>query len=458
MNKNHKKLTTEKVSKLLFKQAAPATIGLLVLSFYYIVDTIFVGRGVGTLGITGVIVTTPIMTIIGGLSFTLGVGGASIISRALGAKKKEYAEEIFGTLLVSLISFGLLLILICFIFMDPLLVLFGASEATLPYAKTYLSVLLSGLIFFVFAGAMNNIIRAEGNAKFAMIVMILSAVINGFLDYVFIICLSIGMVGAALATIIAEFSAALAILIYFYSKKSIIRIHFKHLKIKFKHLKNIVSVGSATFIRNVGNSIILILLNNALLFYGGDISIAAYGIISRIFMFGIMPIIGITQGLQPIIGYNFGARKYHRAKKTMIQSITYASIISVLVFVVYMIFLGPIISIFTDDAELIKLTLKAAKIVLITLPIIGFQIIIGGVYQALGKAFSALFVSLLRQIILIIPLLLILPKFFGLYGVFYSRPVADILSAIVCVFLVINEFRIFNKKINATKQEKNAKA
>lgn len=441
MSGYHKRLESEKIPKLLFQQSLPATIGLLVMSLYNVADTIFIGHSVGTLGIAGLAIAFPIQMIVMALAQTVGIGSSSIISRALGSKNFKKAEQVLGNFFSLSMLIGLLLTVVGLLFTKPILSLFGATETILPYAAEYMSTIFLGTLFIFFAMGGNSIIRAEGNAKFAMMVMMMSAGVNVVLDPIFIFGLDMGIKGAAIATVIAQFSAAACAVYYFATGRSGVYIHFKNLALKLRTVKEIFAIGAASLGRHVAGSAMAIVINHSLAIYGGDIAIAAFGVVNRIFMVVMMPMFGLVQGLQPILGYNYGAKDYGRAKHVTKLSMKVATVMSMIGFVLLLIFAEVLAKVFSSDAELINLATYATRIIVIMLPFIGFQAIAGGYYQAIGKAGPAFFLSILRQVLCLLPFVLILPIFYDLNGVFFAFPAADVVSVLITAAMMKVELK-----------------
>lgn len=432
--KKYNFLGTENIKKLLFKQSLPSIIGLLVLSLYQIADTIFIGRGVGSLGIAGIAIALPIQMIAGSIAYMLGIGSASIISRALGNKDYKTANKAFGNFFTLSLLSSLFLTIIGLIFLDEILIIFGATENILPYARDYLQVMIIGTVFSLLAMGANNLIRAEGAASFSMKIMLVSAVINLILDPIFIFTLDMGMRGAAIATVIAQFFAVVTTIYYFIKKSSLgrnIKDYYLSKKIVFEK----ISIGASTFARQVAGSIMAIMINHSLAYYGGDISISVFGVINRLIIFVIMPLFGIIHGMQPIVGFNHGANNKNRVKETIRLSNYYATIFATIGFLILIIFTKPIVNVFTNDIELINNSILAIRIVVMMLPLIGFQIIVSGVYQSLGNAKKAFIFSIMRQVLFHIPLLLILPPIYGLNGIWISFAATDLFSFIVTYFI-----------------------
>ena len=440
-------LGTKKITDLLFNQSYPAVIGLLVLSLYNLVDTIFIGHGVGSLGIAGLTISFPLQMIFIAFSQALGIGAASIISRALGSNQIKKAEQAllncFSLILIS--SFAITALVM--IFMEPLLRLFGSTPEILPYAMEYMNIIILSTVFIVFISALLHVIRAQGHAKFAMVAMVVGIGINIILDPIFIFWFDMGIGGAALATVIGHVFASMLVLYYFVSDRSFIKVRFDKFVFDWEIVKEIFSIGSSSFARLVSGNIIFIVVNNTLALYGGAIAIAAFGIINRVIMMIMMPVFGIVQGMQPIIGYNYGAKKYKRVKDVISLGIKVTTGLCILAFIILYGFADFIASIFTTEIELIEMTIPALRIIVLMLPIIGYQVVAAGVYQSMGKAKSAFFISILRQVVILIPLLLILPIFFQLEGVWYAFPIADLLSGIVIAYILYLENKKLRKMI-----------
>lgn len=443
MNERSVQLGNEKISKLLWRMSLPATIGMIVNALYNVVDTIFIGRGVGTLAIGGLSIAFPIQMIIMAFAQMVGIGAASAISRSLGAGEIEKADHVAGN------SFGAVLIISSIVmafglfFTDPLLRLFGATDAILPYARDYIRIILMGSVFFSFTVSANNLVRAEGSAKVSMIAMIIGTGLNIILDPIFIFTLDMGIRGAAFATIISQFCSFIYITRYLYSDRSILKVRWHHLKPDFKILKEIVTVGLASFARQVAGSFVAILVNHSLAFYGGDLAISIFGVIRRVTMFLFMPLFGVVQGLQPIVGFNYGAKKYGRVREVVKLAILTTTIFASTSVLMGEIFPYAIFNIFTTDAELISQGAPALRLVILMIPVIGVQIVGAALFQSLGKAMPSLVLSLLRQVLILIPLLLFLPKIgnLGLTGIWISYPIADLLSTILTGTLIFGELK-----------------
>jgi putative MATE family efflux protein len=432
-------LGTQKISKLLIKQAVPATIGILVMSLNMIVDTIFVGQWIGVLAIAAITVVLPIAFLISSIGMGIGIGGSSIISRALGAKNAEKAFLTFGNQISLTVILAILFVTLGNIYSVPILNLFGAKGNILPIASEYFDVIIYGVPFLAFAMMGNPTIRAEGKPKFAMYAMMVPAVLNVVLDIIFIKVFDWGMWGAGLATSLSYASCGLYILYFFLSSKSELKIILKNFKLDFKIVREIVELGGVSIVRQGAISILMIVLNFSLFKYGGEISIAIYGIINRVMMFALSPVLGVSQGFLPVAGFNIGAQKNDRVKETIKKAIWFGSVLGTIVFIGVLFFKEEVIWIFTNDATLLAETPNAMFIVFLATPIVTMQLIGSAYFQAAGKAMPALFLTLLKQGFLLIPLAYILPKYYGISGVWWSFPIADILSTIITIWILKRE-------------------
>ena len=442
-----KQLGEEKVSKLLLKFSIPAIIGMLVNALYNVVDRIFVGQGVGSLGIAGITITFPIMLFIMACGMLIGIGANSLISIRLGENKKEEAEHIMGNAMSLLIGISLIITIIGIVFAEPLLKAFGASETVLPYAKDYIRIILLGSTFQSIGLGMNNFIRADGQPKIAMITMLIGGLLNTALDPLFIFVFKLGIKGAAIATILSQMVSAAWVLYYFLGGKSALKVHKHNLKIKLSTVEKIVAIGSAPFAMQLAASLLNVIMNRALVKYGGDVAISAMGIVNSVAILFLMPIFGINQGVQPIIGYNYGAQKFDRVKEALKLAIISATLIVVTGFIVIQLFPQQIVTFFNrEDKELIMFGTKALRIFMLLMPIIGFQIVSANYFQAVGKPKQAALLSLSRQVLVLIPALLILPRFFGLNGVFAAGPIADLVSSIITGIFIMAELRHLEEK------------
>ncbi|AJD92468.1 multidrug transporter MatE [Jeotgalibacillus malaysiensis] len=451
MKQQSERLGTEKIPSLMVRFSVPAFIGMFVMAFYNIADTFFIARGIGTVGVAALSIAFPLQLIITAFAAAIGIGGASIISRRLGENRLDEANKIFGNVIWLVGFLSVLMVVAALVFLEPILVTFGATEEILPYAAEYLSIILYGAIFQAFAMSMNNVVRSEGNAKMAMLTMVISAGLNIILDPIFIFTLDMGMAGAAIATVISQAVGAIWLFLYFRAGKSSLEFKWIGLLPDWRVVREITQIGSATFVRQTAGSLMFIAVNWMLVIYGGESAVAIFGIINRIMMFAIMPMFGIVQGMQPIIGYNFGAKLHHRVSETLKLGIGTSTVMAIGVWAVTMLFPGAMMSVFSTDPAVIAGGEEAMRFIFLVVPIIGFQMVTGGLYQALGKAKISFILSMARQLIFLIPLVLILPGFLGLTGVWLAFPIADGLAFLLSLFFVWRDRRSLFQKTPAPK-------
>lgn len=438
-----KQLGEEKISKLLMTFSIPAIVGMLVNALYNIVDRIFIGKSpdMGGMGIGGITIGFPIMLIMMALGMLVGIGGASMAAIKLGEQKKGEAEKYMGNAIVLLVGISVLSTLLGLIFLEPILNLLGASKNLLPYAKNYMQIILLGSVFGGISFGLNNFIRVDGSPGIAMATMLIGAFTNIALDPLFIFVFKWGIRGAAFATIISQAVAAIWVTLYFLSNRSHLKIRIPNMKLDPWIVRSIVAIGLPPFMMQMANSLLNIILNKNLMIYGGDLAVIGIGIINSIVLLLLMPVIGISQGAQPIIGYNYGAKNYKRVTETLKLAIIGATCIVLVGYLGIRIFPKELISLFNKDPELIKFGAHALSTFLMFLPIIGFQIIGANYFQAVGKMKPALVLTLSRQVLILIPAIIILPRFFGLDGILYAAPLADLTSAILTAGWLFVELR-----------------
>lgn len=432
-------LGSQPIGKLLIKQAVPASIGILVMSLNILVDTIFVGNWIGAIAIAAINVVLPVSFFIAALGMSIGIGGSSIISRALGANNQIKALKTFGnqitlTLLLTITMFALGLF-----YVDSIVEAFGGKGDIFEPAKVYYVIVLYGIPFLALCMMGNTVIRAEGKPKFAMYAMMIPSVGNLVLDYVFINLMDLGMEGAAWATTGSYLLCFGFIFWFFLSKNSELKIDLSHFGLNFPIVKEISSLGFVTLSRQAVVSITYLFMNNILFDLGGETSVTSYAIVGRMLMFALFPIYGITQGFLPIAGFNYGAQKFARVKTSIYTALKYAVGLATLVFILLMVFPEQITRLFTDNAEVIKETPSEMRWVFAATPIIAIQLIGAAYFQAVGKAIPALLLTLTRQGLIFIPLILILPKFYGEFGVWISFPISDVLSTIITGYFLYRE-------------------
>jgi len=447
-NINHNRALSEKnITSLLWSYFIPAFIGVMANALYNIVGRIFIGQFVGTDALSGLTVVFPVMIIIMGFGMLFGIGAAILISIELGKGNKEKAEFILGNTLFLMVASSLILTIIGFVIKEKLLSSFGATRATLNYADKYLSIILAGTIFALTEFGINTAIRPEGNKRISMNSMLLAAGLNVVLDAIFIIFLKMGVVGAGVAAVISQMILSIYVLYHFRGKKSVIKLHLKNITFHFKTSRQIISSGMAPFIMQIANSFVQAIFNAQLIKHGGDIAVAAMGIINSVATLIVMSIVALNMASQPIIGYNFGAGNFKRVKETLIISIKYSTIIGIASFTLIQLFPSIIISIFNNSIELLKAGAPGLRIFLAMVPFTGFQIVTSNYFQAIGQPHIATFMTVMRQVVLLIPLLIFLPSVFGVTGVWLSAPISDFINGLVVLVLLHRGLKALNLKI-----------
>ncbi len=428
-------LGTGSIRKLLLRQAVPASVGILFMTVNILVDTILVGRWVGALAIAALTVVTPIAFLIASIGLAIGIGGSSVLSRALGADDTEKARTTFAHQIMLTFGLASVLATIGLIFQEELLMLFGAKGEILAPAKVYLFPILLAVPIQALCTMGNNVMRAEDKARYAMISVIIPSVSNILLDILFIKIFGWGILGAALATA-ASFVLCFLFVIWFFIVKTSLKLRLRHFIVNLSLVREISALSLTSFSRQGVIGLLSILLNNSLFAHGGAHSVTIYGIISRMLMFALFPVNGITEGFLPIAGYNYGAEKYKRVRRAIKVSIMYAGGFAIAIYVVILIFATPIVAAFTDDPQVIADTPNAMRWVFAASPIIAVQLIGAAYFQAAGKPLKALMLTLSKQGFFLIPLILILPEYFGIFGIWVSFPIADLLATLVTgVFL-----------------------
>ena len=445
-------LANEPVKTLLWKLSVPAMAGMFVMSLYSVVDMIFVGRGVGALAIAGVSVIFPLQMFTMAVGMMIGMGTSSLISRSMGAGDMKRAERALGNAILLILILGGTLTIVGLAKTTFFIYLFGATDDVFPYAKEYMDVILFSVVLHEFSMSSNGIIRAEGNARVAMISMFIGALLNIALDPIFIFVLGMGVRGAAIATVISQAVTTLYLLRYFLSGKSSLRIRVKNFLLEWAVVKQIVSIGFASFVRTAAVSFIAVIINRTLASYGGGISIAVFGVIRRVMMFAAMPSMGIAQGLQPILGFSYGAKRYDRGVEVIHKSAIIATVFSVVAFLILLFFPGPIMRIFSTDTALVSQGTHAIKLAFLAFWLVGFHMVGSTIFQAIGKVIPTFILATSRQILFLIPLLLILPRFFQLDGIWLSIPIADALSFTITLVMVIPQMREFKRQQALTEE------
>ena len=438
-------LGTEDTGKLLMQYAIPAIIAMAASSIYNITDSIFIGHGVGSLALSGLAITFPLMNLGAAFGSLVGVGASTLLSVRLGQKDYETANHILGNVFVLNLIMGSMFSVFTLIFLNPILYFFGASVETLPYAHDFMVIILCGNVFTHIYLGLNAMLRSAGNPRKAMMATIYTVLINLILNPTFIFGFGWGIRGSALATVFSQI-VVLAWQIKIFNNKN----YFIHLKrgiyrLQRKIVSGTLSIGMAPFLMNIAACVIVILINRNLIRHGGDLAVGAYGIVNRVTFLLVMVVIGLNQGMQPIAGYNFGARLYRRVTETLKKTIFWATVIMISGFVVVELFPYTVASIFTTDKELIDLSAIGLRFVFIFFPFVGIQIVTSAFFQSIGMASKAIFLSLTRQVIFLIPCLLILPHFWGVNGVWISLPISDFTSTILAVVLLVSQLRQFKQ-------------
>ena len=436
-------LGTENIGKLLMQYAVPAIIAMTASSLYNMVDSIFIGHGVGTMAISGLALTFPLMNLAAAFGSLVGVGAATLISVKLGQKDYDTAQRVLGNVFVLNILLGVAFTVIVMAFLDPILYFFGGSDETVGYARDYMYIILLGnTITHLYLG-LNAVLRSSGHPQKAMYATIATVIINTILDPVFIYGFGWGIRGAAIATIVAQIISLMWQLWIFSSKEELLHFHRGIFRLKRKIVFDSLAIGMSPFLMNMAACFIVILINQGLKKYGGDLAIGAFGIVNRLVFIIVMIVMGLNQGMQPIAGYNFGAKQYERVTKTLKLTIIYATGVTTFGFIIGMLFSDTVVGIFTSDAELIELSAKGLRIVVMFFPIIGFQMVTANFFQSIEMASKAIFLSLTRQMVVLLPCLLILPRFFGAAGVWYSMPISDLLASLIAGTMLVWQFRKF---------------
>jgi putative MATE family efflux protein len=444
------KKTTElaeaSIGRLMLKYFVPAFIGVFVNALYNIVDRIFIGQGVGAEALSGISVIFPVMLIMMGFGMLIGIGAGVLVSINLGRRDHQRAEHILGTSFVLMILVSALIMVIGFAIKKPMLQSFGATDETFGYANDYLNIILLGVVFQVVGFSLNNIIRSEGSVKTAMYSMLISAGTNLILDPIFIFGLGMGVKGAAWATVISMFVLCVWVIAHFRSSRSVIKLRREQMVVDWQITKEIIAIGMAPFSMQIAGSFVQGLLNKRLIDFGGDLAVGAMGIINSVATMVIMTIVAINMASQPIIGFNFGAKDGKRVKDTLRYSLIAATIIAVSSFILIEAMPGKLVALFNRDSqELYDLTVRGLRIIILAWPVVGFQVVAGHFFQSVGKAKIAMFLTLLRQVIVLLPLLVVMPGWFGLNGIWAAFPVADAISAMVVSAFLLREWRNLDK-------------
>lgn len=441
-------LGTERIGKLLAQYAIPAIIAMTASSLYNITDSVFIGHGVGALAISGLALTFPVMNLAAAFGSLVGAGASALMSVRLGQKDYDTANKVLGNVFVLNIVLGLLFTLIMLFFLKPTLYFFGASDATLPYAYDYLKVILYGNVITHMYMGLNALLRSSGHPKKSMYATIGTVVLNLILTPLFIYQFGWGIQGSAWATVLSQALMLVWQISIFSNKKHFIHLKKGVFKLKKKIVLDSLSIGLSPFFMNAAASVIVIFINQGLSRYGGDMAVGAYGIVNRVVFLFAMIVLGLNQGMQPIAGYNYGAQQFDRVDKVLKMTIFYATGVMLVGFLIGQFFPSAVASVFTTDEQLIEHAVRGLRIVMIFFPVIGFQMVTSNFFQSIGKAHKAIFLSLTRQMIFLLPCLIIFPQIWGVNGVWYSLPVADLASSVVAGIVLFNQLKQFRRAHN----------
>ena len=441
--RNATELGTQPIGKLLMQYAIPAIIAMTASSLYNMVDSIFIGQGVGPLAISGLAITFPFMNLGAAFGAMVGVGASTLISVKLGQKDYKTAQTVLGNVISLNVIIGVAFTILTLLFLDPILYFFGASADTIGYARDYMQIILAGNIITHMYLGLNAVLRAAGHPQKAMYATINTVIINTILDPIFIYGFDWGIRGAAIATIIAQVISLIWQLKLLADPNELLHLKRGIYHLQSKIVKNIIAIGLSPFCMNVASCFIVIFINKGLKEYDGDLAIGAYGIVNRLVFICVMIVMGITQGMQPIAGYNYGALQFNRVNHVLKLAIWGATFVTTLTFLVGELIPELTVSIFTSDEGLIARAAEGFRIVVIVFPIVGFQMVTSNFFQSIGLANKAIFLSLTRQLLFLLPCLLILPKFVGASGIWWSMPISDLLSSIVAGVLLYKQYQVF---------------
>ena len=444
--RNATELGIQPIGKLLMQYAIPAIIAMTASSLYNIVDSIFIGQGVGPLAISGLAVTFPFMNLGAAFGAMVGIGASTLISVKLGQRDYETAQIVLGNVISLNTIIGIVYTIVCLLFLDPILYFFGASDDTIVYARDFMEVILLGNIFTHMYLGLNAVLRASGHPQKAMYATINTVIINTILAPLFIYGFEWGIRGAAIATVIAQIVSLIWQFKILTDKNELLHLRRGIYHLQSKIVKNMIAIGLSPFCMNVASCFIVIFINQGLKEYDGDLAIGAYGIVNRLMFICVMIVMGITQGMQPIAGYNYGAQQYHRVNEVLKLAIWGATAITTFTFLVGELIPELTVSIFTTDEGLINRAAEGFRIAVLVFPIVGFQMVTSNFFQSIGMANKAIFLSLTRQLLFLLPCLIILPTFMGAAGIWWSMPISDMVASIVAAVLLYKQFQIFKSQ------------
>lgn len=439
-------LGTKPIGTLLRQYALPSIVAMTASSVYHTMDSVFIGQGCGALAIAGLSVTFPLMNLAAAFGSLVGVGSGTLVSVKLGQKDYDTVRRVIGNTVLLNVTIGLIFSIITLAFLDDILIFFSATEQTLPYAREYMQIILAGNVITHLYLGLNSVLRASGHPNESMKATLNTVIINLILDPLFIFVFDWGIRGAAIATVIAQLASLLWQMKFFTMQDDLLRIHWTTLRFSRKIVGNIIAIGMSPFLMNIASCVIVILINRNLLAYGGDMAVGAFGIVNRMTFFFCMGVMGLNQGMQPIAGYNYGAQQYDRVLEVLKKTIVAAIIVTTTAFLAGEFAPYYIARMFTSHQELIDISVTGLRINFIVFPLVGFQMVAGNFFQSIGMAKKAIFLSLTRQVLFLIPMIVIFPKIWGLDGVWYSFPASDFTAFVVCASMLTWQIRQFKQQ------------
>lgn len=441
-------LGTKPIGKLLWQYAVPAIIAMTASSLYNMVDSIFIGQGVGALAISGLAITFPLMNLSAAFGTLVGLGCATLVSVRLGQKDYATAQKVLGNCVTMNVIFGILLTIVALIYIDPILVFFGGSEATIGYARDYMEVIILGNVVTHLYMGLNAMLRSSGHPKQAMLATIATVTLNTILDPIFIYGFDMGIRGAAIATVLAQVVSLVWEIVIFSRKSELLHFQRGIFRPNMRIMADSFTIGLSPFLMNLAACLVVLLINQGLVRYGGDLAVGAYGIVNRLSFVVVMIVVGFNQAMQPICGYNYGSEQYDRVLDVLKRTLVAATITTTVGFAVFEFFPSQVVRLFTNDAELMGLSAYGLQLVMMFFPIVGMQMVTANFFQSIGKSHKAIILSLSRQVIILIPCLLILPHFYGVNGVWYSMPLSDAISTVLAVIMLLSELKKFKRVLS----------
>ena len=435
-------LGVEPVGKLLRQYAVPAIVAMTASSLYNMVDSIFIGQGVGPFAISGLAITFPLMNLSAAFGALVGVGCATLLSVRLGQKDYDTSFKVLGNCVTMNVILGSILTVLAFTFLDDILYFFGASEQTIPYARDYMQVIVLGNVITHLYMGLNAVLRSSGHPQQAMYATMVAVLVNVALDPLFIYVFGMGIRGAAVATVISQSISLVWQLKIFANKQELIHFRRNSFKLRRRIARDTITIGMPQFLMNMAACLVVLLINQGLVRFGGDLAVGAYGIINRLVFVMVMIVIGFNQAMQPIAGYNYGANQMPRVMQVLKLTMIAATVVTTTAFLVFLLGAEYVVRAFTTDDELARLSAEGLRIVVTVFPIVGFQMVVANFFQSIGKPGKSIILSLSRQVLVLIPSLLILPQFFGVKGVWWSLPLSDAISTVIAVVLILREIRL----------------